>query len=51
MSTKVFEKNIEFILGDCLEQLHKIENESVDTIYLDPPLIVTVFTNYPVKAT
>lgn len=30
-------KDIQFVLGDCLQELLKIANESVDTIYLDPP--------------
>jgi len=37
MNTKVFENNINFLLGNCLTLLLTLENESVDTIYLDPP--------------
>lgn len=29
--------NIQFILGDCLNILHTISNETIDCIYLDPP--------------
>ena len=36
-TTKVFENNIQFILGDCLTLLLTLENDSIDTIYLDPP--------------
>ena len=30
-------KDIQFVLGDCLKELLKIADESIDTIYLDPP--------------
>jgi 16S rRNA G966 N2-methylase RsmD len=30
-------KDIQFVQGDCLQGLLQIVNESVDTIYLDPP--------------
>jgi DNA modification methylase len=35
--TKVFENDIHFLLGNCLSLLLTLENESIDTIYLDPP--------------
>jgi DNA modification methylase len=37
INTKVFENNIQFILGNCLTLLLTLENDSIDTIYLDPP--------------
>jgi DNA modification methylase len=30
----------QLILGDCLEVMQKMDSESVDLIYLDPPLTV-----------
>lgn len=35
--THELNKDIHFVLGDCLKELPKIVNESVDAIYLDPP--------------
>ena len=30
-------KDIQFVLSDCLQELVKIANESIDSVYLDPP--------------
>jgi DNA modification methylase len=30
-------KDIQFVLGDCLQELGKVSDESIDSIYLDPP--------------
>jgi len=47
--------NIKLILGDCIEELKKLEAESVDLIFADPPYNLsgenhlTVHAGKPVK--
>lgn len=40
---------IKFVLGDCIEELEKIEKESVDLIFADPPYNLSGDTSLTVK--
>jgi len=37
---------IELINGDCLEEMNKLKNESIDLIVTDPPYLIKYKTNY-----
>jgi len=41
---------IEFILGDCIEELKKLEKDSVDLIFADPPYNLSGDTSLTVKS-
>lgn len=41
MQTKIFKSNLKLIHGNCLEEMGKLKNNSIDLIAVDPPYGVT----------